>query len=402
MYWSYLKSQQKFLIGFSYSSCTYRVTAFKGGVVNTLPLGKNVVVVLVADHLVFHKTLLCVSSNEIKDTKWPVLSAQWLAQWLVFTKMLSCSVFTSQTPRRIDCLCRIHEMWHCYRRKGTSVRSHRGSLCFADGTLCLQSTNCCRQACGPVQSASLGRPWWHHLWSQTDCQKPQSWALMVGYPTICLNPVWRSVHSSLLFGCQGRPSLIRRSGTRFSKHWNRVPLLLIHHGLPWHPNNNQEWTLLHTAVPEWWSGLFHRIAPIAQAIPYKRYNKTLGHMRKSRHSCPEFWVCLALFGVHRLYHLRLRWHMPTKGPWAHHDSTCCVRCGYGRVENSRVDRRSDLNQTGCWWNPHLQVIECRRLNVPWYAGDFQTVAGSPSFTNIHKHTVNADKPRRQAVCDFPM
>ena len=27
--------------------------------------------------------------------------------------------------------------------------------------------------------------------------------------------VWRSVHSWLLFGCQGRPSWIRRSGTRF-------------------------------------------------------------------------------------------------------------------------------------------------------------------------------------------
>ena len=44
-------------------------------------------------------TLLRVSSNE--RYRWPVLSAQWLAKWLVFTKMLlSCSVFSSQTPRR--------------------------------------------------------------------------------------------------------------------------------------------------------------------------------------------------------------------------------------------------------------------------------------------------------------
>ena len=219
---------------------------FWRGVVNTLPLGKNVVVVLVADHLVFHKTLLCASSNE--RYRWPVLSAQWLAKWLVFTKMLSCSVFTSQTPRRNHCLCRIHEMWHCYRRKGTSVRSHSRSLCFADGTLCLQSTNCLSLQRGPVQSAYLGRPWWCYRWSQTYYQKPQSWALMVGeYPgPMCSNP---------------------RHCLESNQHWNRAPLLLIHDGLPWHPNNNQEWTLLHMAVPEWWSGLFHQIAPIAQAIP---------------------------------------------------------------------------------------------------------------------------------------
>ena len=38
---------------------------------------------------------------------------------------------------------------------------------------------------------------------------------------------------------------------------------------------------------------------------------------------PEFWVCLALSGVHRLHHLLLPWHMPTKGPWAYEDSACC-------------------------------------------------------------------------------
>ena len=318
------------------------------------------VVVLVADHLVFHKTLLCVSSNEWY--KWPALSAQWLAQWLAFTKMLlSCSVFTSQTPRRIDCLCRIHEMWHCYRRKGTSVRSHRGCPCFADGTLCLRSTNCSGQACGPVQSASLGRPWWHHLWSQTHYQKPQSWALMVGgyAGQMCSNP---------------------RHCLELNQHWNRVPLLLIHDGLPWHPNNKQEWTLLHTAVPEWWSGLFHQIAPIAQVVA----RKMLGHMHKSRHSCPEFWVCLGLFGVHRLYHLRLQWHMPTKGPWAHHDSTCCAWCGKRAswklqgwsaigLEPNRLlvipDRFTKPASSSHW------MRKTEYIYVPWYAGDFQTVGG---------------------------
>ena len=34
----------------------------------------------------------------------------------------------------------------------------------------------------------------------------------------------------------------------------------------------------------------------------------------------------------RLYHLRLPCHMPTKGPWAHDDSTCCVCCGTGDLK----------------------------------------------------------------------
>ena len=240
--------------------------------------------------------------------------------------MLSCSVFTSQTPRRIDWLCRIHEMWHCYRRKGTSVRSYRESLRF-DGTVCLQSTNCFRQACGPVQSASLGRPWWHHLMVTDRLPKTAKLSSDGRVSDHMSKPCMKECPLLVIIWMSGQAVMNQKKWHTISKHWNRVPLLLIHDGLPWHPNNDQEWTLLHTAVPAWWSGLFHQIAPIAQAFPYKRYNKTLGHMHKSRHSCPEFWVCLGLFGVHRLYHLRLRWHMPTKGPWAHHDSTCCAWCG---------------------------------------------------------------------------
>ena len=155
---------------------------------------------------------------------------------------------------------------------------------------------------GPVQSASLGRPWWHHRWSQTEYRTPQSWALTVRW----------------------FPGLDKRHYLKSNQHWNRVPLLLIHDGLPWHPNNNQERTLLHTAVPEWLRGLFHWIVLIARHTPF--------YIAKNRHSCPEFWVCLALSGVHRLYHLRLPWHTPTKGPWAHDDSTCCVYCGTGELK----------------------------------------------------------------------
>ena len=95
----------------------------------------------------------------------------------------------------------------------------------------------------------------------------------------------------------------------------------------WRPaltsNNNQDRTLLHTAVAEWLTCFIelHRL-----------------------HGSPKSWVCLALsarsFGwhvswqaqMHRLYHLRLPCHMPTKGPWAHDDSTCCVCCGTGDLK----------------------------------------------------------------------
>ena len=112
--------------------------------------------------------------------------------------------------------------------------------------------------------------------------------------------------------------------------------------------------------------------------------KMLGHMHKSRHSCPEFWVCLGLFGVHRLYHLRLQWHMPTKGPWAHHDSTCCAWCGKRAswklqgwsaigLEPNRLlvipDRFTKPASSSHW------MRKTEYIYVPWYAGDFQTVGG---------------------------
>ena len=89
---------------------------------------------------------------------------------------------------------------------------------------------CSFQDSGPVQSASLGRPWRCHRWSQRECRKLQSWALLVGSPISCTNPA----HS-----------------LQWYQHWNRLPLLMIHGTLPWHPNNNREWIRLHTAVPEW-------------------------------------------------------------------------------------------------------------------------------------------------------
>ena len=109
-------------------------------------------------------------------------------------------------------------------------------------------------------------------------------------------------------------------------------------------------TRLHTAVPEWLNGSFHRIAPIAT-----EYRK---HFDKNRHSCHEFWICLALSGGHRLHHLRLPWHMPTKRPWAYNNSTCCVCGGTGDLKT-----------------PGLIGLELDRLEPKWTYNHTHSISG---------------------------
>ena len=130
--------------------------------------------------------------------------------------------------------------WFCYG--GLQAQNWQQNV-----TLCLQSTtSCCIQDCGPVQSVSLGSPWWCHPWSQRECPK-----------TAKLSSDGRSssFHNPRVPGhC-----------LELYHHWNGLPLLVIHGALPWHPTcNHLQSSLLHTAVRRWLSGLFHRIAPIAR------------------------------------------------------------------------------------------------------------------------------------------
>ena len=136
-------------------------------------LGKNISVVLVADHLVFQRTQVRFQQRKIQVTCTFRAMSSKVVGFHEDATVLSCSVATSQTPHRSNTLCLRSKMWHWYGRKGTSVR-------FDDGIWCLQSTSCLFHHGGPVQSASLSRPWWCYQWSQTEYRKPRSWALMVG------------------------------------------------------------------------------------------------------------------------------------------------------------------------------------------------------------------------------
>ena len=139
--------------------------------------------------------------------------------------------------------CHGQKMWHCECRKGTLV------LPTYDSTLCLRSTSCFCHHGGPVQSLRLGNSRRRYPWSTRDHRKPRSWALMVGW-----GPLQRYlIPGHCLMLCQ---------------HWNIVPLLLFYDALPRHPNNNHEWTLLHTAAHRWLSGSFHRIAHLARPVTY--------------------------------------------------------------------------------------------------------------------------------------
>ena len=229
-------------------------------------------------------------------------------------------------------------MWHWYSRKGTSVPFDD------DSTSCLQSTSFLSKWF-PVQSVSAGRPWWCYIDGHSSI-RAQLCRFRCSAKTAKLSSDGR--------GSPVSPSQIYKpkalSGA--NQHWTRVHPLM---GLPWHQNKNREWTRLHTAVPEWLSGLIHRISlHVLLSRP---------QVDTRRDSCLEYWVCLALSGVHRLYHLRLPWHMPTKGPWAHDEATCCVCCGTVSFQLARtatyatcwvvvglkLQGWSDLNQTECWW-----------------------------------------------------
>ena len=243
------------------------------------------VVVLVADHLVFHKTLLCVSSNE--RYKWPALSAQWVAKWLVFTRMLQYWVVRLPLVKHHIEVIRQSppHSWKC--DIGMAARARQSALTGGLSDLpmarwCLQSTSCCSSRHGgPVQSASLSRPWWcYHLWSQTRVPKTAKLSSDGRVSDHMSKPRMKECALFVIIWMSGRgPSLIRRSGTRFQSVEIVVPLLLIHHGLLWHPNNNQEWTLLHTAVPwliEWL--VSSNCTACTRRLSYKRYNKTSGPM----------------------------------------------------------------------------------------------------------------------------
>ena len=278
----------------------------------------NMVVALVADHLVFHRTQVPFQQREIQVTR---IFRTMSSKVVGFTRMLlSCWVFTSQTVQYVQLKhhSRLHKkMWHWGKwdpgRKGTSVLGDRRQY---DSSLCLQSTSCSCQDSGPVQSAFLDRREWCYRWSQTEYRKLQNSALLGA-------------------GCWDLRDTNPWHCLELHQHWNRLPLLLIHGGLPWHPNRYQERTLHHTVVHRWLSGLFLRIAPIALFV-WKAH--------QSKDNCPEFWVCVAVSGVRTLHHLRSPWQMPPKDAWAHDGWTCCARCGTDELKAPRLSG-SHLNQT---------------------------------------------------------
>ena len=71
------------------------------------------------------------------------------------------------------------------------------------------------------------------------------------------------------------------------------------------------------------------------------------------YSCHGFWLCPALSGVHRLHHLRVPWHMRTRKPRAHDDSTCCVRCGTAASWKPQACGDRTWTKLACEGNIHV-------------------------------------------------